>query len=315
MIMKQLMQSAVVVIVCGWLNAQAAVPATWNVEFKAVDESGLPVADAEAWVAFGIAQYPERSNKWDKVEGLTDANGVFRASHEDTHSMSLGLHLRKAGYYPTDVVYELGPSYDEAKWNPALTLPLKKVGRPIPMYAKWLNVGMPAFDKPIRFDLTAGDWVAPYGKGTKTDIIFTAHRDMRGDDDFDFKLTVGFPNKGDGIQPFSPNTFRPGQGSALRSPHEAPDAGYQAEWIKEQSRRPGEPAEYGLDENLNFFFRVRTILDEHGKVKSALYGKIYGDFMHFRYYLNPTPNDRNVEFDPKQDLLKGLRGSHVVGAP
>jgi hypothetical protein len=45
-----------------------------------------------------------------------------------------------------------------------------------------------------------------------------------------------------------------------------------------------------------------------------LYWKIYGDFMQFRYYLNPTPNDRTVEFDPKQNLLGGLKSFERVNA-
>ncbi len=28
--------------------------------------------------------------------------------------------------------------------------------------------------------------------------------------------------------------------------------------------------------------------------------------MRFSYYLNPTPNDRNLEFDPEQNLFKKL---------
>lgn len=42
---------------------------------------------------------------------------------------------------------------------------------------------------------------------------------------------------------------------------------------------------------------------------SALYGKVYGDFrvnelrgVSFTYYLNPTPNDRNLEFDRKTNF-------------
>jgi hypothetical protein len=42
-----------------------------------------------------------------------------------------------------------------------------------------------------------------------------------------------------------------------------------------------------------------------------LYGKIYGDFdadflrgrIGFTYYLNPEPNSRNMEYDPKQNLF------------
>jgi hypothetical protein len=60
---------------------------------------------------------------------------------------------------------------------------------------------------------------------------------------------------------------------------------------------------------------VRTVLDEQGNVKSALYGKIYGDFMHFSYYLNPTPNSRNVEFDPKRNLSKNLSNMEGVSEP
>jgi hypothetical protein len=37
--------------------------------------------------------------------------------------------------------------------------------------------------------------------------------------------------------------------------------------------------------------------------------------MQFCYYLNPTPNDRNVEFDPKQNLLGGLQSFEQVTAP
>jgi hypothetical protein len=59
------------------------------------------------------------------------------------------------------------------------------------------------------------------------------------------------------------------------------------------------------------------VLDSNGNAKSALYGKIYGDtmMMNFHYYLNPTPNDRNVEFDPKQNLLKNLKPDEGVSAP
>lgn len=42
-----------------------------------------------------------------------------------------------------------------------------------------------------------------------------------------------------------------------------------------------------------------------GNIISAQYGKIYGDFLAFTYYLNPSPNDRNVEFDPDQNLFGG----------
>ena len=50
---------------------------------------------------------------------------------------------------------------------------------------------------------------------------------------------------------------------------------------------------------------ICTKLDEHGNIISAQYGKIYGDFLSFTYYLNPTSNDRSIEFDPDKNLFGG----------
>ena len=64
--------------------------------------------------------------------------------------------------------------------------------------------------------------------------------------------------------------------------------------------------------------RIRTELDDEGNIKNAHYGKIYGDFrlcesrekvvdIDFLYYLNPTPNDRNLEWDRKHNLCPAAR--------
>jgi len=37
--------------------------------------------------------------------------------------------------------------------------------------------------------------------------------------------------------------------------------------------------------------------------------------MQFSYYFNPTPNSRNIEFDPKQNRLKNLSSLETVTAP
>jgi hypothetical protein len=71
---------------------------------------------------------------------------------------------------------------------------------------------------------------------------------------------------------------------------------------------------------------VRTKKDAQGNIVSSLYGEIYGDFnavhgsgigstLSFSYHLNPTPNDTNMEFDPKQDLFKKLPSLERVSAP
>jgi len=190
---------------------------------------------------------------------------------------------------------------------------LKKTVNPTRMYAKAVNLGLPAFDKDLGFDLMVGDWIAPQGKGVNTDIIFSGHRERRSELDFDYRLVVSFPNQGDGIQEFVVPAVE--ECSDLRSAHEAPREGYQPQWIQTSTRRPGQPVITNRDDKRNYYFRVRTVLDEKGNVKSALYGKIYGDFLQFTYYLNPTPNDRNVEFDPKRNLTPNLQSFERVNAP
>ena len=207
----------------------------------------------------------------------------------------------KKGYYSVSRGYELGFSYDRLRWNPSLDLLLKKIRHPIPMYAKRIVGNPPATNAPAGFELQMGDWVKPYGNGLSTDVIFLRRLEMRSKHDYDEKLTVRFPNKGDGIIEFSV----PGEDRYcdLLSPHEAPLQGYQAEIVREKHNHPGEFMRLDYDPNRNYFIRVRTIVDSEGHLKSALYGKIYGDFMQFVYYLNPTPNDQNIEFDPSQNLL------------
>jgi hypothetical protein len=70
-------------------------------------------------------------------------------------------------------------------------------------------------------------------------------------------------------------------------------------------------------EALKYYFRVRTVVQE-GQIVSALYGKLSQGFfigatnptntnVRTCYYLNPTPLDRNMEFDLKQNLFKNLK--------
>lgn len=278
----------------------------WTATLKVVDDDGKPVAGAEAGVGTGTLF---------KKDGLTESNGIFVATHRDA-TENLAFHADKQGYYPFFMSYHKGRVYNAAVWNPTQIVILKRIKTPIPMYAKWVNVGMPVFDKPAGFDLTLGDWVSPYGKGINSDIMFTAHREKRAQDYSDYQLVVSFPNPGDGIQDFKvPQYYLHTEGSALKSSQDAPVDGYQPKWVQTKTRRPGKPVESNWDQFRAYYFRVRSKLDKNGNVVTANYGKIYGDFMNFHYYLNPTPNDPNVEFDPKRNLLHGLKPMEQVSDP
>lgn len=76
---------------------------------------------------------------------------------------------------------------------------------------------------------------------------------------------------------------------------------------------------------VGYLYRVRTVLDDKGQVKSAWHGKIDGELewdasnfptaqVTFTYYLNPdgTPN---LEFDRKRNLFADLPDENMVGNP
>ena len=284
----------------------------WNVTLRVVDEAGQPISGAKASVGYFANSKPA------SIGGLTDTNGIFKASHS-AFSGILGFTAEKSGFYASkEPSYELGFTYDAAIWNPDRTIVLRNIGNPIPMYSKRQEIKFPKLDEPVGFDLMVGDWVLPYGRGVHIDMFFTAHRQIINDRDFSANLTVTFPNKGDGI---ITAPAEPAVGSVFKTSRTTVEIGYKPQLVLNysSSKRP-EPV-------FGYFIRVRTILDADGNVKSTLYGKISRDFrfyagtitptsgMGFDYYLNPTPNDRNVEFDPKQNLIKNLSPLEEVRGP
>lgn len=302
------------VVSCG--RSQTAEHHEWKTMITVVDDAGQPVANANAEMSWNVNR-PDFTLASDKIEGVTDSNGVFRASHEANGSIGLGFYASKTGYYSSRTSYDLAhrKDNDAAKWNPVVTLLLKKMIHPIPMYAKYVEGGPPVMNERVGYDLLAGDWVAPRGKGSTADIFFTGKLDEKSKEDFDYTLSITFPNTGDGIQNFTVSDLE--KTSRLRSPQEAPADGFQSKIVKVMNRHPGQGTKTDMNNpNQNYFFRIRTVCDEQGHIKSGLYGKIYGDFMQFRYYLNPTPNDRNVEFDPKQNLFpENSRGGVSLDMP
>ena len=288
---------------------------TWKATLKVIDGGGRSVTGAVAWVSFYITPPLGQTEASEKIEGLTDSSGLFTASHRD-RSLFLGFHAEKAGYYPAWFEYALDfpTQYDPVKWNPNVTLLLKKIVKPIPMYAKWLNTHVPVLDTPVGFDLLTGDWVAPHGKGRNKDFVFTRNLSFKSNLDYEGKVTLAFSNPGDGIQMFQPSEIE--KTSSMKSPHEAPQEGYESMLTRETSAHPGQSSKYEYEPHRIYFFRVRTVLDDSGNVKSANYGKIYGDFMQLRYFLNPTPNDRNIEFDPKRNLFpENVKGGVSMDMP
>lgn len=302
-----------------------------RVTFRVVGEDGLPIANAKASIQFTVADgVGLGSEKAVNVEGLTDTNGVcvLTGNGDDGYA---GAAVLKDGYYGSDgyrIEFTNSTLGRWQPWNPTIEVVLQKKGVQVPVYARQVNeIKIPVQGKPVGFDLTAGDWVAPYGKGQTPDFLFIYESKpepkvpVREIPPYDVTLTVSFPNDGDGIQP----VFVPTRGghSGLRLPRLAPLVGYESVLTKHESKERGEEAYSDYREDQNYFFRVRTKKDAQGNITSALYGKIYGDFNHaaaggklsFTYYLNPEPNSRNMEFDLKRNLFKKLPSLEQVNMP
>jgi hypothetical protein len=291
-------------------------PHQWTATVKVVGEDGNPIVGANVSVQYTVPAEPNSGGQtYGEVKGTTDINGIFKASHTDS-SLGLGIVVEKSEYYSTHWGHEF--YFDEKRQHPSFTLTLRKIGNPVPMYAKHEETKLQMEDKPIGFDLEIGDWVTPYGKGFHPDMFFTVHRKITGVLEYNCTLTVTFPNKGDGIVAAPPESSA---GSTFKTSRTVAENGYDPELDLYYSNTNQPHGVFG------YFIRVRTELNQDGTIKSALYGKIPGGFrfyagtkapqagMGFDYYLNPTPNDRNVEFDTGNNLVKDIGEFEVIKEP
>ena len=298
---------------------ERAYPASFTV--RLTNDVGEPISDYPVKIStfshwkpgtgFGTDYYDYETKK-------TAANGMVYFEYPSKRGR-FGINLYPA---PDEYYITWPPHYEfdevvDGRWvpeNPTIEVVLKRIKNPIPMYAKGVGLvrglDIPVLGKELGFDLIEADWVAPYGKGRVSDLVFSMESRFVSIYDFDCSLTISFSNAGDGLigvkKPLN-------QGSRLRLEYYAPVGGYAPVLERKAfAHSKMEPMTVGYDKEQNYYFRIRTVLDENGEVESAHYGKIHGDIefwpnrkIRFRYYLNPTPNDRNLEFDPERNLFPG----------
>jgi len=282
-----------------------------NIGLKVVDQDNTSLSE----VLIDIGS-PASTNREGAIT-VSKENGA--ATVEIEKSLLLIAGASKEGYYQTRLDIPMSHSMGKVEGEiKPLLLKLKKIKNPIPLYAKNLKregagpLTPPVESQNVGYDLMVGDWVTPQGKGKISDLIFFYESKYVSDSEFSRTTQVRFSNEKDGLIPFEAPLHK---GSVLVSDYQAPETGYLAEWNQVISRTAENPNNNTRNEQRNFYFRVRTELDEQGEIKNAHYGKIYGDFMSFIYYFNPTSNDRNVEFDPQRNLFKNLHWKEKVERP
>lgn len=250
-------------------------------------------------------------------KGVTDLKGIVNIVSRKT--LLSEVSVDRDGYYSARSLVVPKSFYSSVdKKAKSFQVELKKINNPIGLYAKKLTseggspLKIPVELKEVSYDFLVGDWVAPHGKGKISDLVFFYESKFLNDEEYGRKISVRFSNEKDGIIPFEAPLHK---GSVFVSDYEAPSKGYLPKWIQTTDRTPGKPHQSTRKDERNFYFRVRTQLDEAGNIESAHYGKIYGDFMSFIYYFNPVSNNRNVEFDPRKNLFSNLHWKEKVDRP
>jgi len=299
------------------------------ISFHVVDDLGAPVEEGEIklstfshWVpgeGFGRDEYDQRRAPLGK-------DGVVNF---EVPNIRGGLEYSvypKGNYYPVTMQSYRFSQVQSGRWepwNPMVTVIVPRKINPTALYARKIGLmpraKIPNEDK-AGFDLMESDWVPPHGKGKLADLFFEYRTIVPMVDEakaFECSLTIMFANEGDGIVAQMALPKR----RLWELPRIAPAEGYEPKWTKVFGRRQegAEHTPFEREEH-NYYIRVRTVLDPNGKVISALYGKIHGDIVfdavrhiRFTYYLNPTPLDRNLEFDPKRNLFSDrLDGTNVT---
>lgn len=281
-----------------------AIPITVEVHVR--DPEGHPVHDATVYLA--LPRYREgdrdqQSSARTNKDGMATVSGIAQQDY--------AVSVEKTDYYPTQGPWR-GINTDTGLQHYSvgvqrIDLELRPIRNPIKGIRRGVDrLKLPAFDKPLGFDLEVGDWVTPYGRGKIPDFVFAVGGYFKALNDYDQSLTVSFSNTGDGIMLFK----HPKQlGSALKWPYEAPLSGYESRrvWRKVFD---GKTHTTNLDNSgeANYLFRVRTERDEQGNVRRSMYGVISGEVViggnneigrnvSFTYTLNPDWT-RNLEFDP-----------------
>ena len=292
-----------------------------KVTLKVVDENGLPIKGAKTSLTFDDVYTFKRGINTKTISGMTDLNGIVTASNNTIRDVSYSVEIY--GWYESRGVYQFS-KHESGKWepwNPEIKVVMRKIEKPVPMYARQPgsvkpDIEIAAINKEIGFDLIECDWVAPYGKGKHSDFIFRLEKTFKSRDYFDSKLIVTFPNRFDGIQVAKENLKG---GSMFKLPRHAPEDGYK-NMVTHRTIRTGVgimKEDYG--EDTNYIFRIRSE-EKDGKLIRAMYGKINGEirfdpmnsktaYIIFKYFLNPDYT-RNLEFG--ENLFKNLKSTEQV---
>ncbi len=309
------------------------------------NDRGEPISKAQALV---IYDNPLSIFRYDEQKKLSAKDGTVKFRGRGPAGAS--LRVEKEGYYSfgTYPAQDFRFTLKELEEGANMRVLLRKKINPVALFAKRTRVSkygnlyieIPAENTWVGYDFQSGDWIAPYGRGKTPDILFRYNKEFKGihirpytnetvegirkdleekherlgiefteemfrlqAGKWDSVLEISFPGEKEGLVRVE-DEFNPH--SILMMPHQAPEDGYSPTYRYEVKSYEARKTR----DDVGFFFRTRVVLDDDGKIVSANYAKVHGDFkflaggvISFVYYFNPRPNDRNLEFDKNQNLF------------
>jgi hypothetical protein len=339
--MKLITHFLLYLITSALVSCQESANVNCELNVSVIQNDGVPVERADVSVQYPIGikinlggGFPTDQKQTSTVG--TDVDGKARINYKTVSSPEGLVWIKKDKFYTSiyqDHQWEIIDNNLSSQRTQINAL-LKPIKNPIPMVARnETGLEIKEFDKEYQFDFEVGELLPPHGKGIHPDIrvIMKGTRVDNGPNEFediDYQASIRFSNPLDGFIEFAVQPKDSAVGSSFISDYLAPDAGYlptlerKAVWGKARSL-PGYWEYLNSTERKAYYFRVRTQTDATGKIISAHYGKILGPLKllpvlknHAAFkkaikanlsiselYFNPTPNDRNVEFDTKRNLV------------
>ena len=276
-----------------------------KITLRVVDSKGVPVADA--LVGGGFYNHDEKGHDFKER-----TNGKGEVTLEDTCVGDLNFGVMKDGYYSTGTTYWFFKNYFDCvkdgrwiPWNPTVEIVLKERRNPTPMTIRSVDLNLPLKNTEYGVDLLVGELVSPDGKGQVADILVKCWGDKSFPPSRNFTNELLFVSAGAGSGFIRK---RKDKWSELVSDYEAPETGYSADFHLSTKRSAAKIFEnIELSEPDYLIFKL-TRGSDSGDGKHSWYGKIYGPLIYgittndregagvkFTYYLNPTPDDRNIE--------------------
>jgi len=320
---------------CFLILSAATLPGA-EVTLRFLDDDKQPLPGVSASIIF-----TNRNSRGDVVrEGLSDAAGLFSA--RSTAEGWISVRATMEGRYGTGFLrLDKSTDHDLTLIMRRIIRPIPLYADSCRLYVHHSRnpPPIPYVEGTYAYDLEVGELLPPHGNGRVADVQVHSRAWFQGWTLSEEKLreeeawargaglpegalriqygrwrseqVITFPGKDAGFVQVGPEDFQPY--CDLRHPHQAPLEGYQPE-IR-GTAATGVISDFSVDKpTVGYFLRLRVKHDAQGRIVSAHYAKAFGVIGFnayggavFAYVFNPTPNDRNLEFDRGNNLFKGRK--------